>query len=744
MVGFSGGPSGQEQLTFVVDIVAGDQSGLAELDNLKARVLQLDQALKAQGKSAQESFQVFQQLGEVTGSSLRGTIPAMDSFGTSVKSAKESFQTFAQQGLVPATQAMDQHRQGISRWLIDAGNIHGTLSNLGQAFANLGPQFANIGANIGGIGFGLVGIAQGGTSAALGLANLGAIGLQTFTDLGKTGGEFVRNLQIQSATMGLNVDQTLRLTTAMDLAGGSTTQLQVFMQRLIKAMEDMNQGNENPASKALASLHVNTLNADGSLKDIYPVLLDVMKALNGVTNETERTAIAQQLLGLRGRENQALIRDWPALWALANEKIDEHATLTDNAAEKATRYRDVMTDLDLQWKDLAVSTLPPFVAMLEAVNTQLSVMAGRTREAVSVTREFAGTTITNNKTGAQVHYIQDPTSGQLIAIRGNTGLQGGFPRQEGEEDAWTPGPVPGRQTQPGILSQGGGLYGSAEQQAKWAEEITKARQRSDADENSREKAANNFSASNARITDNFNQMVDAANPFLDLFRQLTSTFPVVSRSTKSYQEDLKFLSMADDQYAGQLRQIKIQTDMARAAQTELMLSGQQYELVTKANGAVVKEVTFEYQQATDKIKALQAAEQILGAERVSNVKEEIEIVTALKKVTDEWKQAAYDLAKAVIGGLGGASGGIIANLPGLPGSTGLFTPGSTVRSGAGHPTIITKPDGTTYIQTADGGTTILAPPVTNNNVTINALDTQSAADGVKAALVQLQRTGRMD
>lgn len=64
----------------------------------------------------------------------------------------------------------------------------------------------------------------------------------------------------------------------------------------------------DPANESLAALGVQTVNADGSLRDATDVFNDTIKALSGVANETERDQLAMELFG-KGADSLAGIID---------------------------------------------------------------------------------------------------------------------------------------------------------------------------------------------------------------------------------------------------------------------------------------------------------------------------------------------------------------------------------------------------------------------------------------------------
>lgn len=362
--GSSGGS--EERLQFIVDLVAGDTSGLAQIQQLENRLRETGQSLHgAFAKSAKDSFDAFAQAGRVA----EGPVNQLNS---SMRNLDDTF---------------NRSNTGISRWIINAGNIHGMFSNMQGAMANLNPAFQVLGESIQEIGFGFAGIAMGGTAALLGVANVAASAFKTFTDLGKASGEFYNDLRVGAAVMGMTEVQTMELRSAMELSGANVGQLQIFVQRLTKAMEDLQSGTDNTASRALRKFGVEIEDSNGKLRTSYDVLLDVQRAWAGMSNEQERNALTAELAGMRSREVNALLNDMGTTIPKVQGLLEAHGGIFEDVAKKQEAYNFEMLRMKIQWIELTTGVGQSYVAMLKEINDTVDsavVVYGRVAPAVSL------------------------------------------------------------------------------------------------------------------------------------------------------------------------------------------------------------------------------------------------------------------------------------------------------------------------------------------------------------------------
>ena len=100
---------------------------------------------------------------------------------------------------------------------------------------------------------------------------------------------------------GLTREQVQELGYAADQEHASLEDLAKSINRLSRNMLTSTQGT-NEAQRAFKSLGINVKDANGNLRSSVDVLLDIADRFKDMTNETEMSAIAMQLLGRSGAD----------------------------------------------------------------------------------------------------------------------------------------------------------------------------------------------------------------------------------------------------------------------------------------------------------------------------------------------------------------------------------------------------------------------------------------------------------
>lgn len=142
---------------------------------------------------------------------------------------------------------------------------------------------------------------QGLSMAAAGVvASLAAISYKAGTN--------ADDLNTLSKVYSINTTDLQKYAVAADLVDVSVEDIAKSHVKLEKSMYSANNGSKAQA-EAFEKLGVSVTNADGSLRDSDAVWQDTIAALGTMTNETERDAIAQQLMGKSAANLNPLIED---------------------------------------------------------------------------------------------------------------------------------------------------------------------------------------------------------------------------------------------------------------------------------------------------------------------------------------------------------------------------------------------------------------------------------------------------
>lgn len=116
--------------------------------------------------------------------------------------------------------------------------------------------------------------------------------------------------------------------------------------KFTKSMQDAVRSGASPAAEAFTALGLSVTNSDGSLKDSTELYWEAVDALGEVTNETERTALAQQIFGKSGAEMNKIIAQGSAGFAELTEQARLNgAIMSGEQLEKLAAFDDKMQGL---------------------------------------------------------------------------------------------------------------------------------------------------------------------------------------------------------------------------------------------------------------------------------------------------------------------------------------------------------------------------------------------------------------
>lgn len=161
----------------------------------------------------------------------------------------------------------------------------GAITGIGQA-SNSASGFSK----------GLVSLGKVGVTAlaALATATIGVVtGLTAAT---KSAGEYAEGVQNAASKTHLSTDAVQELQYASKITGVEFTTISGSLTKLTKSLGSAQDGNKKTAA-AFASLGVATTDANGELRSSTDVYADVITALGGIENPTQRDVLAMQVLG---------------------------------------------------------------------------------------------------------------------------------------------------------------------------------------------------------------------------------------------------------------------------------------------------------------------------------------------------------------------------------------------------------------------------------------------------------------
>ena len=169
------------------------------------------------------------------------------------------------------------------------------IEKMSDSSEESGDKFKGLKSIAGGIASGIAAISAAAISAA---TALGAAAVKS--------AEYADNILTMSTVTGISTDKLQEYSYAAELVDVSVETLTKSMAKNIKSMQSAQSGSKSMV-EAYEKLGVSVTNADGSLRDGEEAYWEIIDALGKMENETERDAIAMQILGKSAQELNPLI-----------------------------------------------------------------------------------------------------------------------------------------------------------------------------------------------------------------------------------------------------------------------------------------------------------------------------------------------------------------------------------------------------------------------------------------------------
>lgn len=159
-----------------------------------------------------------------------------------------------------------------------------------QQIAAAGQKMEEIGGKVEAVGKAFAPIS---TAAGGALTSIGALAYKSVTA--------ADDLNTLSKQTGISTDELQRMQYAADLVDVSVDDITAALRKMKPKLDENNE--------TFATLGVSVTNADGSLRNATDVFYDSLKALSGISNETERDKIAMELFGKSADSLAGIIDD---------------------------------------------------------------------------------------------------------------------------------------------------------------------------------------------------------------------------------------------------------------------------------------------------------------------------------------------------------------------------------------------------------------------------------------------------
>ena len=148
-----------------------------------------------------------------------------------------------------------------------------------------------------------------------------------------------------SQKIGISREAYQELDFILSQNGMDVNKLQTGMKTLVSSMQSAKDGSAK-ATAAFDALGVSAVDADGNLRSQEDVFYDTIAALQGMSNEAERSALANQLFGKSATEMAPLLNSGAgSMEALRQKAHDLGIVLSDDVVDAGVGLTDTMDQL---------------------------------------------------------------------------------------------------------------------------------------------------------------------------------------------------------------------------------------------------------------------------------------------------------------------------------------------------------------------------------------------------------------
>lgn len=198
-------------------------------------------------------------------------------------------------------------------------------------------QFKDIGNRLDSAGRSMQGLS---TAAAAVAASIGALTVKS--------GKWADDINTMSKVYSIGTDELQQYAAAADLVDVSTEDIAKSHIKLEKQMMSASKGT-GASAEAFAKLGVSVTEADGSLRDGDAVWQDTIKALGSMENETERDALAMQLMGKSAANLNPLIEDGGETYKQVADTLAKHNLdfVDQDTLDQANEFNDAIDTMKM-------------------------------------------------------------------------------------------------------------------------------------------------------------------------------------------------------------------------------------------------------------------------------------------------------------------------------------------------------------------------------------------------------------
>lgn len=217
-------------------------------------------------------------------------------------------------------------------------NFEGQLKKIGNVkLKALSEEFKQVGTKLESAGQAMKGVSM---AAAGVVASLGAVSYKA--------GVAADDLNTLSKVTGIGTDQLQKYSYAANLVDVSVDSIAKANKKLTKNAYEAANGSKAQA-EAFEAIGVSVTDSNGQLRDSEAIFQDVISALGTMTNETERDALAQTLMGKSAAELNPLIEDGGETYKRVADTLKKYNLdyVDQETLDKANEFNDEIDTLKL-------------------------------------------------------------------------------------------------------------------------------------------------------------------------------------------------------------------------------------------------------------------------------------------------------------------------------------------------------------------------------------------------------------
>ena len=222
----------------------------------------------------------------------------------------------------------------------EADNAGKETKEAGEAAKASSADWSKLGDVVAGVGAAMAAVAA---AAAAAIIEAG----KALTDFAVQGAAFADTITTMSSVTGMSTEKLQELQYAAELVDVSVDTITGSMKKNLSAMTKVRNGNEKTA-EIYKRLGIAVLDANGNLRDDEEVYWELINALGQVEDETERDALAMELLGKSASDLNPLIEAGAdRMEELAKQAHDAGYVLSDEALDAFGEFDDELKKLDV-------------------------------------------------------------------------------------------------------------------------------------------------------------------------------------------------------------------------------------------------------------------------------------------------------------------------------------------------------------------------------------------------------------